>query len=46
MKWKFYIITDEKGQLRAEFFENREAAEEFLQENYYRCSGDVLPVPE
>jgi hypothetical protein len=43
--WKFYVIVDERGQLSARFFETHDEAEAFLEENYYRCSGDILTVP-
>lgn len=42
----FYIITDISGQIDAQFFRTREEAEEWQQENYYVCTGDVRPVPE
>lgn len=44
--WQYYIITDEGGKIRAEFFMTRQEAEEYQEENYYKCTGDVLPVPE
>lgn len=45
MQPKFYIITDNKGLIKAEFFETREEAEEYQEEHYYNCTGDVLAVP-
>lgn len=44
MKW--YVITDNKGMTKAMFFKTREEAEAYQEENYYICTGDVLPVPE
>ena len=40
----WYIITDQKGMLEVKFFRSREAAEEYQEENYYTCTGDVREV--
>lgn len=37
-----YVISDGD----ALFFATREQAEEFQQEEYYSCTGDVRPVPD
>jgi len=37
----YYIITNNQ----AIFFNNREAAEDFQETNYYLCTGDVRRVP-
>ena len=41
----YYIITDIKGNLEARFFSSRQEAEDFQEENYYLCTGDVREVP-
>lgn len=43
--WKYYVILEDKGRLRAVFFHTQEAAEEYQEENYYRCTGDIMEVP-
>lgn len=40
----WYVITDNKGSLEAKFFATRDLAEEYAEENYYMCTGDVRPV--
>ena len=37
----YYIITNNQ----AVFFNDREAAEDFQETNYYLCSGDIGRVP-
>lgn len=39
---KFYVICDGE----AIFFSSSQEAEDFQEEEYYRCTGDVRPVPE
>jgi hypothetical protein len=47
----WYVITEERGKLEALFFPSqerstclREKAEEWAEENYYLCTGDVREV--
>jgi hypothetical protein len=40
----WYVITEDRGKLEALFFPSREKAEEWAEENYYICTGDVREV--